>query len=80
MIRLGRSYEFGPCVGIPRLDRWERAQALGLNPPKEVFDLYPSLFLRDVLSSMLLQVYDILNTKQGSTLDEYSQSVFHDQV
>jgi len=54
------SYEFGPCVGIPRLERWERAQALGLNPPKEV--------------------YDILNTKQGSTLDEYSQSVFHNQV
>jgi len=54
------SYEFGPCVGIPRLERWERAQALGLNPPKEV--------------------YDILNTKQGSTLDEYSQSVFHGEV
>jgi DNA polymerase delta subunit 4 len=54
------SYEFGPCVGIPRLERWERAQSLGLNPPKEV--------------------YDILNTKQGSALDEYSQSVFHNQV
>jgi len=54
------SYEFGPCVGIPRLERWERAQALGLNPPKEV--------------------YDILNTKQGSTLDEYSQTVFHGEV
>jgi len=54
------SYEYGPCAGIPRLERWERAQALGLNPPKEV--------------------YDILNTKQGSTLDEYSQSVFHDEV
>jgi DNA polymerase delta subunit 4 len=54
------SYEFGPCVGIPRLERWERAQALGLKPPKEV--------------------YDILNTKQGSTLDEYSQSVFHGEV
>jgi len=54
------SYEYGPCVGIPRLERWERAQALGLNPPKEV--------------------YDILNTKQGSTLEEYSQSVFHDEV
>ena len=39
-IRLSRSYEFGPCVGIPRLERWERAQALGLKPPKEVFDLY----------------------------------------
>ncbi|KAE8707869.1 DNA polymerase delta subunit 4 [Hibiscus syriacus] len=27
---------FGPCIGIPRLDRWERAQAMGLNPPKEI--------------------------------------------
>lgn len=30
------SYEFGPCVGVTRLERWERAQALGLNPPSEV--------------------------------------------
>ncbi|KAE8702333.1 pentatricopeptide repeat-containing protein [Hibiscus syriacus] len=27
---------FGPCIAIPRLDRWERAQRLGLNPPKEI--------------------------------------------
>ncbi|KAG6896215.1 hypothetical protein C0992_009683 [Termitomyces sp. T32_za158] len=33
------SYEFGPCVGISRLERWERAQLLGLNPPKEVKDI-----------------------------------------
>ncbi|KAF9038554.1 DNA polymerase delta, subunit 4-domain-containing protein [Panaeolus papilionaceus] len=54
------TYEYGPCVGMSRLDRWERAEALGLNPPKEV--------------------YDILQTKQGSTLDEYTQSVFYGQV
>ncbi|KAI0630659.1 DNA polymerase delta, subunit 4-domain-containing protein [Trametes polyzona] len=30
------SYEYGPCVGVSRLDRWERAHALGLNPPLEV--------------------------------------------
>ncbi|PPQ64365.1 hypothetical protein CVT24_008434 [Panaeolus cyanescens] len=54
------SYEYGPCVGMSRLDRWERAQALGLNPPKEV--------------------YDILKTKQGSTMEEYTQSVFYGQV
>ena len=33
---LSRSSKFGPYVGIPRLERWERAQALGLNPPEEV--------------------------------------------
>ncbi|PVG00756.1 hypothetical protein CPB86DRAFT_824121 [Serendipita vermifera] len=33
------SYEYGPCVGVTRLERWERAQAMGLNPPKEVHDI-----------------------------------------
>ena len=47
LIHLVRSYEFGPCVGIPRLERWERAQALGLNPPKEV--LICIIFLIDIL-------------------------------
>ena len=32
--------EYGPCVGVPRLQRWERAHALGLNPPPEVA-MYP---------------------------------------
>ncbi|KAK3084494.1 hypothetical protein FSP39_014372 [Pinctada imbricata] len=31
--------EFGPCVGITRLERWERAEKHGLNPPPEVRDL-----------------------------------------
>ncbi|KAJ3807955.1 DNA polymerase delta, subunit 4-domain-containing protein [Lentinula lateritia] len=30
------SYEYGPCYGISRLDRWERAEAMGLNPPPEI--------------------------------------------
>ena len=30
---------FGPCTGVSRLERWERAQGLGLNPPNEVRDL-----------------------------------------
>jgi len=33
------SYEYGPCVGVPRLQRWERADALGLNPPPEVKEI-----------------------------------------
>jgi len=28
--------DFGPYVGITRLNRWNRAQKLGLNPPPEV--------------------------------------------
>ncbi|XP_062431976.1 DNA polymerase delta subunit 4 isoform X1 [Rhea pennata] len=31
-------WEYGPCTGITRLQRWERAQALGLNPPAYVRD------------------------------------------
>jgi len=54
------TYEYGPCVGVSRRDRWDRAQALGLNPPKEVDD--------------------ILKTRQGKTMIEYSQSVFYGQV
>ena len=27
---------YGPCLGMTRLARWERACSLGLNPPKDV--------------------------------------------
>ncbi|KAI4214884.1 MAG: hypothetical protein LQ351_002597 [Letrouitia transgressa] len=30
------SSQYGPCVGIPRVKRWKRAEALGLRPPIEV--------------------------------------------
>ena len=30
------SSQYGPCIGIPRLRRWKRADGLGLNPPLEV--------------------------------------------
>ena len=30
---------YGPCLGITRLARWERAQRLGLNPPTEIENL-----------------------------------------
>ncbi|XP_043693946.1 DNA polymerase delta subunit 4 [Telopea speciosissima] len=30
---------YGPCIGMSRLDRWERANSLGLDPPKELGDL-----------------------------------------
>ncbi|XP_028396560.1 DNA polymerase delta subunit 4-like [Dendronephthya gigantea] len=28
--------EFGPCIGISRLERWTRAETYDLNPPEEV--------------------------------------------
>ncbi|KAL9034054.1 MAG: hypothetical protein Q9214_007221, partial [Letrouitia sp. 1 TL-2023] len=30
------SSQYGPCVGIPRVRRWKRAETLGLRPPIEV--------------------------------------------
>ncbi|KAI0402344.1 DNA polymerase delta, subunit 4-domain-containing protein [Xylaria palmicola] len=30
------SSQYGPCVGINRIKRWQRADKLGLNPPIEV--------------------------------------------
>ncbi|XP_005754863.1 DNA polymerase delta subunit 4 [Pundamilia nyererei] len=32
-------WSFGPCTGISRLQRWERAKLHGLNPPEEIRDL-----------------------------------------
>ncbi|KAI9271058.1 DNA polymerase delta, subunit 4-domain-containing protein [Helicostylum pulchrum] len=32
------NYKYGPCVGMKRIDRWERAKNLGLNPPESVKD------------------------------------------
>ncbi|EIW75094.1 hypothetical protein CONPUDRAFT_159228 [Coniophora puteana RWD-64-598 SS2] len=32
-------YKYGPCVGMTRLERWERANNLGLDPPREVHDI-----------------------------------------
>lgn len=33
---------YGPCIGITRLQRWERAEKLGLNPPMEIKSLLES--------------------------------------
>lgn len=31
--------EFGPCLGITRMERWERAEKYGCNPPLCVKDI-----------------------------------------
>ncbi|ESK87575.1 dna polymerase subunit delta-4 [Moniliophthora roreri MCA 2997] len=33
------TYEYGPCMGLTRLERWERANAMGLNPPVEIREI-----------------------------------------
>jgi len=29
-------WRYGPCTGISRMERWDRAQLHGLNPPEEI--------------------------------------------
>ncbi|KZV81731.1 DNA polymerase delta, subunit 4 [Exidia glandulosa HHB12029] len=33
------SHEYGPCVGLTRMQRWERAQNMGMDPPQEIRDI-----------------------------------------
>ncbi|ELU15284.1 hypothetical protein CAPTEDRAFT_193761 [Capitella teleta] len=35
-------FQYGPCTGITRLERWQRAEKFGLNPPVAVRDLINS--------------------------------------
>lgn len=37
--RFDMNSRYGPAVGIPRLDRWNRAKKAGLNPPNDIYDL-----------------------------------------
>ncbi|XP_027001820.1 DNA polymerase delta subunit 4 [Tachysurus fulvidraco] len=37
--RFDLDWQFGPCTGISRLQRWERAAIHGLNPPQEIKDI-----------------------------------------
>ncbi|XP_046839516.1 DNA polymerase delta subunit 4-like isoform X2 [Xenia sp. Carnegie-2017] len=34
--------EYGPCIGITRLERWKRAKYHGLNPPIQVKEIIES--------------------------------------
>ncbi|CAJ0646555.1 13123_t:CDS:2 [Entrophospora sp. SA101] len=39
LIAFDLNYKFGPCVGITRLQRWDRANKHGLQPPSQVKEL-----------------------------------------
>ena len=75
-----RSSEYGPCVGVTRIERWNRACALGLNPPTEVCSSHCSSEGSWPHLPVRAQVRDILLTKEALTDVQYSYSVFHDQV
>ncbi|KAJ8631895.1 hypothetical protein MRB53_025231 [Persea americana] len=52
---------YGPCLGLSRLERWERANKLGLNPPEEVENLLRgsqddhSIYLFQIAPGLLLE-------------------------
>lgn len=80
------SYEYGPCVGMTRLERWERAEKLGLNPPEMVTRLLLLLFLCIILTFLSrFQVRRILDTSKAdkltdSEVETLQQSVLHGLV
>ena len=76
------SSQWGPCVGITRLERWKRAEEWGLEPPVEVSMFIPDDSRRLTISSnfcslYLIQVRDILLTQEGTADDSYKETVFH---
>ena len=76
-----RSYEYGPCVGVTRLERWDRADALGLNPPLEGSPAVLPIFSESVdLSYVSPQVREILMSKEGSEDSRLVHSVLYDEV
>lgn len=36
------AWQYGPCTGITRLQRWHRAEQMGLKPPPEVHQVLQS--------------------------------------
>lgn len=55
--------KYGPCVGISRLDRWKRAQKLGLEPPEEVIFFVTEC--RYILLMDRIDLHDINNSARA---------------
>lgn len=55
--------KYGPCVGISRLDRWKRAQKLGLEPPEEVIFFVTAC--RYILLMDPIDLHDINNSARA---------------
>lgn len=51
--------EYGPCLGITRLERWERAEKFDLNPPAKVKEIIQAHINDEVYKECLWKKYDI---------------------
>lgn len=62
---------------MTRLERWERAETLGLRPPPEASTYKMHLTINEAI---VFQVRQILLTKEGSEKEEYVQCVLYGEV
>ncbi|KAI6023945.1 hypothetical protein BKA83DRAFT_679686 [Pisolithus microcarpus] len=72
------TYEYGPCVGMTRLERWERAEGFGSQPTSRGEHQTPAI--RTHADSPVYQVRQILSTKEGMEKEEYAQCVLFGEV
>ncbi|KAI1740616.1 DNA polymerase delta, subunit 4-domain-containing protein [Xylaria scruposa] len=56
------SSQYGPCVGVTRLKRWQRANRLGLNPPVEVLAVLMKEETKGTQGIERAYIDDILNS------------------
>ncbi|KAG6072600.1 hypothetical protein E4U16_005246 [Claviceps sp. LM84 group G4] len=56
------SSEYGPCIGIDRTKRWNRAERLGLNPPVEVLAVLLKEHKKPTDEVEMAQMDSILNS------------------
>ncbi|KAI1432144.1 DNA polymerase delta, subunit 4-domain-containing protein [Xylaria sp. CBS 124048] len=54
--------QYGPCVGISRVKRWQRADRLGLNPPIEVLAVLMDQEKKGVKNIQMAHMDEILNS------------------
>lgn len=47
--------KYGPCSGMKRLERWERAVKMGLNPPTEIGNFLKTLKIGDPKRNCILE-------------------------
>ncbi|KAM9362912.1 DNA polymerase delta subunit 4 isoform 1-T2 [Symphorus nematophorus] len=52
-------WRFGPCTGISRMQRWERAKLHGLNPPEEIRGLLLQTHTDDEYNQSLWSEYPL---------------------
>ncbi|KAH0270588.1 hypothetical protein KCU91_g7952, partial [Aureobasidium melanogenum] len=57
------SGQYGPCIGIARVKRWRRANALGLNPPIEVLAVLLKASDKDKSSMQRAHVDELMSSR-----------------